>query len=161
MNQDIKSAPAGSEKDVPNMDAATQMQESPAAVQVGQVPQPDLTPQPETKKKRGNRIVEEIDKEAQVYAEAEKKEEAQNSRDPVSVWGWLGLAFLMMIPIVNVIVVFKWAFSKKANINKKNYAIATLIVWGILLVIGIVLGIMFPHFYEPLINALAVLFVVG
>lgn len=126
-----------------------------------QQPQTDVVPAPQQPSPEPSRVAQSLEQEAQVYVDADKKKPAQNSRDAVGVFGWLGIVLLMLIPIINIIFVFRWAFSKKINLNKKNYAIATLIIWGVLLVVGIVLAFAVPHFYEPLINALAVLFMPG
>jgi uncharacterized membrane protein YvbJ len=47
--------------------------------------------------------------------------------DPLSVKNYLGILFLMLIPVVNIILLFVWAFSDSTNINKSNFAKAYLI----------------------------------
>ena len=55
------------------------------------------------------------------------------------VGGWFLTLLLLCIPIVNIILTFVWAFSGSVNKNKKNFAIALLIMMAISLVISIVL----------------------
>ncbi|RTE11149.1 hypothetical protein EJQ19_03620 [Paenibacillus whitsoniae] len=57
----------------------------------------------------------------------------------ISVKSWMLTIFLLAIPIVNIVLLFVWAFSKSENPTKSNYAKASLI-WA---AIGIVLYILF------------------
>ena len=54
---------------------------------------------------------------------------------------------LSAIPLVGFICLLVWAFGSNANLNKKNYARAILIMgliavvlWVVILIIGVVLG---------------------
>ncbi|NLL90894.1 MAG: zinc ribbon domain-containing protein [Ruminococcaceae bacterium] len=58
---------------------------------------------------------------------------------PVSVGAFIGVMLLMAVPLVNLIMLFVWAFGSSTKINLKNYARASLI----LTLIGIVLAILF------------------
>lgn len=58
---------------------------------------------------------------------------------PVSVREWIITFLLMIIPFVNIILLFVWAFSSDTNPSKANFAKAYLI-W---ILIGIALGILF------------------
>ena len=57
----------------------------------------------------------------------------------MSVGAFLGTMILLMIPLVNIILLFVWAFGSGTNPNKKNYCRATLIM----ILIGIVISILF------------------
>ncbi|CDN41147.1 MULTISPECIES: hypothetical protein [Paenibacillus] len=59
------------------------------------------------------------------------------SDEVVSVKSWLGSLVILMIPIVNIIFLFVWAFGDSANLNRKYFARAYLL-WAL---IGIVLYI--------------------
>lgn len=61
---------------------------------------------------------------------------------PLSVGQYFGMLILLLIPIVNIIMIFVWAFGN-SNLNKRNFARAYLIIALILIVISIVLTIMF------------------
>ncbi|MFZ5986735.1 MAG: hypothetical protein ACOYWZ_06390 [Bacillota bacterium] len=54
---------------------------------------------------------------------------------PMSVGDWLKTLLLLMIPVVNIILMFVWAFGSDVNISKKNYFKANLILSGIILAI--------------------------
>jgi succinate dehydrogenase/fumarate reductase cytochrome b subunit len=54
---------------------------------------------------------------------------------PMSVKSWVGTLLLLCIPLVNLILLFVWAFGDGANSNKKNYAKASLIIVGCVTVI--------------------------
>lgn len=54
---------------------------------------------------------------------------------PVSIGGWIGVMLLTCLPIVNLIMLFVWAFSSSTKKSLKNYARAALI----LALIGVVL----------------------
>ena len=70
---------------------------------------------------------------------------------PISVLGYIGIFLLMCIPLVNLILLFVWAFSKDTNKNKKNFAIASLIMILISIVLSIVFSIVFgAAMYEML-----------
>ena len=58
---------------------------------------------------------------------------------PMTFGDWMLTILLLMIPLVNIILLFVWAFSSETNLNKKNFAKAQLIFMGI----GIILSIIF------------------
>lgn len=73
-------------------------------------------------------------------------ERKANSEAPVmSVKNWMLTLFLAAIPLVNIIMLFVWAFGRASNPNKANYAKASLIWTAIGIVIYIVLFIVFYH----------------
>lgn len=59
----------------------------------------------------------------------------------MTVGDWIKTMLLMAIPLVNIILIFVWAFSDSANPNKRNYFRASLILGAISLFIAIVLAI--------------------
>lgn len=67
--------------------------------------------------------------------------------EPMSVKEWLIVDLLMMIPCVNIILVFVWAFSSSEKKSKSNYFKANLIFAGcilafylLLVIIGVGMG---------------------
>jgi uncharacterized membrane protein YvbJ len=62
------------------------------------------------------------------------------SSAPMSVGQFIGMFLLLCIPIVNIILLFIWAFGSSTNLNKKNYARATLILMAISVVLWILAG---------------------
>lgn len=69
---------------------------------------------------------------------------------PYSVGGWLLTMLIMVVPIVNIVMVFVWAFGSKTNKSKKNYFIAALIMAAI----GIVLSIVFAATISTVLNGI-------
>ncbi|HAS72701.1 MAG TPA: hypothetical protein DCS67_00985 [Clostridiales bacterium UBA8960] len=53
----------------------------------------------------------------------------------VTVKEWIITMLILMIPLVNIVMVFVWAFGGGANASKANYFKAMLIIW----LVGIVL----------------------
>ena len=58
--------------------------------------------------------------------------------EPVRVGEWIGTFILTAIPIVGIIMLFVWAFGDSAPASKKNWAIATLIWYAIMIVLAII-----------------------
>lgn len=67
-----------------------------------------------------------------------------------SVSQWFGTLLLMFIPVVNIILLFVWAFSSKVNRNKKNWAVASLFIAVIAIVLLIVLYSAFIAWFNSL-----------
>lgn len=57
---------------------------------------------------------------------------------PVTVGNWVLTMFLMCIPLVNLILLFVWAFGSNTEISKSNWAKASLI-W---MLIGIAFSVL-------------------
>jgi uncharacterized membrane protein YidH (DUF202 family) len=63
---------------------------------------------------------------------------AEPNNEVISVKQWILTMIILAIPLLNLIMLFVWSFSRNANINKRNYSRATLILMAIALVIGVV-----------------------
>ncbi|MDD3563394.1 MAG: hypothetical protein PHR32_06950 [Candidatus Cloacimonetes bacterium] len=61
----------------------------------------------------------------------------QNMAPVMTIGNWIVTMILAAIPIVNIIMLIVWAASSTENPNRKNWAIATLIFIGILIVLNI------------------------
>lgn len=61
---------------------------------------------------------------------------------PLTVGQYIGMFLLLMIPIANIILLFVWAFGGDINLNKKNYARASLILGLIVSVLYILIMIL-------------------
>lgn len=55
---------------------------------------------------------------------------------PTSIGNWFVTMIIISIPIVNIIALFWWAFSGATPISKSNFAKATLIWFGIVIVLS-------------------------
>ncbi|MBL3657870.1 hypothetical protein [Fulvivirga sediminis] len=53
----------------------------------------------------------------------------------MTVKDWLLTFLVMIVPLVNIVMLFVWAFGDNANKNKANWAKASLLMWVI--VVGI------------------------
>lgn len=67
---------------------------------------------------------------------------------PLSMWQYIGMFIVMAIPIVNLILIFSWAFGGNANVNKRNYARAVLFMALIGIVISVVLTVLMYSFIQ-------------
>ena len=61
----------------------------------------------------------------------------------VSVKEWLLTNLILMIPLVNIVMMFVWAFGSNTNPNKANYFKAALILFAIVMAIYLVLAVVF------------------
>lgn len=79
---------------------------------------------------------------SQPYA-PEYEQPAYQQYDPtkevLSVGSYIGMFILSSIPIVNIICWIVWLVSSKTNKNKKNYVIASIIIWIIGVIISAIL----------------------
>lgn len=68
----------------------------------------------------------------------------------MSVRQWLAVMLVMLIPLVNLVMIFYWAFANKelTPTNKVNWARASVIIFTLtLFAIGIVAGFLFLGWY--------------
>ncbi len=70
--------------------------------------------------------------------------------EPISAWGFIGIMFLMCIPLVGLIFTIVWACGGCRKICKRSFARATIIM----AIIGIIIGIIFVLVGGALINSL-------
>lgn len=64
-----------------------------------------------------------------------------NVAEIVSVKEWLVTNLIMLIPLVNLIMMFVWAFGGSANPNKGNYFKASLIFALIVIILYILIAV--------------------
>ena len=57
--------------------------------------------------------------------------------NPVSLGDWMITMLLMCIPLVNIILLFVWAFGGDAKKSKSNWAKASLIWYGIMIILTV------------------------
>ncbi|NTW25161.1 MAG: hypothetical protein HGA37_10695 [Lentimicrobium sp.] len=71
-------------------------------------------------------------------------ETTENNATPVvSVGDWVITLLIRAIPLVNIIMLFVWAFGSGNNPNKANWAKAVLIWIAISIVLGIIVMVVF------------------
>lgn len=71
----------------------------------------------------------------------------------VSVSDWMITLLIMAIPIVNIIMMFIWAFSPETNPSKANYFKASLIWAAIWIGVIILFMILFVGIFASLFNS--------
>ena len=69
--------------------------------------------------------------------EVDVEVEAQQQRPKhiISVSDWLIIIIIQCIPVVNIICLFVWAFSKSTPVSKSNWAKASLIISAVFFVL--------------------------
>lgn len=76
--------------------------------------------------------------------EAPVSQPESDLEEPVTLGQWMLTYLIMMIPCVNIVMMFVWAFSKTEKKSKSNYFKATLIwtaiMFGISILFTIVIG---------------------
>ena len=75
-----------------------------------------------------------------------------NNTKVLSTGEWLITKVLMFIPIINIILLLIWAFNKHENLNKSNWAKATLIVYIIKLSFYTIIVLSFLSFFVSLFS---------
>ena len=65
----------------------------------------------------------------------------------VSILDWIVTFIIMILPIVNIVMLFVWAFGGNTSESKANWAKARLIVW----LIGTVVAIFFWSIFAAVI----------
>lgn len=75
----------------------------------------------------------------------------QSGTEPMSVKDWFITLLITYIPLVGLIMLLVWAFDSSTNLNKKNFAKASLI-W---MLIGIVLAVIFVVLFAGLFMGLS------
>lgn len=84
------------------------------------------------------------------YQSYQTYQNSDNLEEPMSIKDWLITQLLMMIPCVNIILIFVWAFSSSEKKSKSNYFKANLILAGcvlafylIIVIIMVAMGVAF------------------
>ena len=78
-------------------------------------------------------------KSVQEQLQYQYREPETDLEEPISMGEWLVTMLLMLIPCVNIVLMFVWAFSSKEKKSKPNYFKAALIFAAIVLVLYIIL----------------------
>ena len=78
----------------------------------------------------------------------------EHLEQPVTMGEWVISLLIMMIPCVNIIMAFVWAFSTKEKKSKSNYFKAYLIFLAIEVVLAIVLIIVYSIFIGTMLSSM-------
>lgn len=74
--------------------------------------------------------------------------------EPISTGGYIGIMFLMMLPLINLILLIIWACGGCKKVNKRNFARAMLVWMVIASVLGGLLFLVGGLFFGDTIDAL-------
>lgn len=74
----------------------------------------------------------------QPYQQQYQSYQPNDMEEPVSVGEWLLTYLVMLIPCVNIVMMFVWAFGNGAKKSKANYFKSILILYAIVLAIVLV-----------------------
>lgn len=92
-------------------------------------------------------------KSVQEQLQYQYREPETDLEEPISMGEWLVTMLLMLIPCVNIVLMFVWAFSSKEKKSKSNYFKAALIFAAIVLVLYIILIAIFGVAITSMINS--------
>ena len=77
----------------------------------------------------------------QGYAPAQPRSyPGQPASEPLSVGQYIGMFLLLCVPLLNIILLFVWSFGGSVNLNRKNFARASLIISAVMVLLWIVAG---------------------
>lgn len=79
---------------------------------------------------------------------------AAYQEEPISTGGYIGIMFLMMLPLINLILLIIWACGGCKKVNKRNFARAMLVWIVIASVLGGLLLLVGGLFFGDTIDAL-------
>ena len=66
----------------------------------------------------------------------------ESNSQPMSVGDWMLTIFLTAIPVVGIVMLFIWAFGDGTQTSKQNWAKATLIWFGIFIVLYVLIAVL-------------------
>ena len=81
----------------------------------------------------------------------EQSVQKANPDDTISMWQYLGMFLLMMVPVASIVLYVIWAFNSNIGINKRNFAKAYLIYLLIAGCISILISIFIVILLVPVI----------
>lgn len=67
---------------------------------------------------------------------------------------WIITSLILIIPIVNIVMMFVWAFSSSTNPSKANYFKAQLLLAAIILVLYILIVVLFLGSFIAALNGM-------
>ena len=76
-----------------------------------------------------------------------------NTSEPLSVGQYILMFIVYAIPLVNIIMMFVWGFGSEPNLNRKNFARATLIIAAVGIVLWIIFAVALGGIFSALIDS--------
>lgn len=77
---------------------------------------------------------------------SEKKAVPEDKKGPYGALRFAWSLLLLLIPVLNIYLIFKWAFAWGVNINKRNFARGALLALVVVIVVHVALLVIFPQF---------------
>jgi len=112
-------------------------------------------PGPKRKKSWAKQDASDVASALSEKTEAPKTQVAVKDRSmPFGVFHFISVFLLMFLPVINIVLLFRWAFSKRINLNLRNYSIAMLILLIFAIVVMVCLGFWFAGIYQPIVDYL-------
>lgn len=87
------------------------------------------------------------------YGGGQYDPDSMMDKSPMSLKDWIITLLLLIVPCVNIVMLFIWGFSKTGNINRRNFARAELIFYGILIALYLIIFIVFGASFAALFNS--------
>lgn len=78
-----------------------------------------------------------------MYGENQDNYVQNNNNNDVTVGEWIIATIVMMIPLVNIVMMFVWAFGSNTKPSKANYFKAALIMTAISLALTFAIALVF------------------
>ncbi|MEG0751895.1 MAG: zinc ribbon domain-containing protein [Oscillospiraceae bacterium] len=99
---------------------------------------------------------------APVKPEKKKKERPNISEEeltkPLGIFRFFGMLFLLGIPVLNIVMLFRWAFGWGVNKNKRDFARGALLYFLVMLALIVFTWIVWPELFtwiSSMINKIA------
>ena len=68
--------------------------------------------------------------------------------EPVTIKEWIIVFIITAIPLVNIVMLFVWAFGGNANKSIESWAKASLLMFLFTIVLVVIMGLLFGLFYK-------------
>jgi hypothetical protein len=88
----------------------------------------------------------------QGYPQGYPQDQSSHRSCDVGIGEWIGTMLLLLIPIVNIVLIFVWAFGSETKRSKSNYFKAYLILTAISIILTVVLFFVFGAAILAFIN---------
>ncbi len=84
----------------------------------------------------------------QTHAEITPPQEPLQPRKEMSVVDWAITLFVASLPLIGLIMLFVWAFGSDANLTRRNFSKAALLLILISIIIYVILILIFASFFK-------------
>ena len=70
-------------------------------------------------------------------------EDSYQDKSVVTIADWMLTVFITALPLIGIVMLFVWAFGNHTNVNKANFAKASLILYAIGIAVSIFFFVVF------------------